>query len=196
MNIALTWDLFILAFFVIIVAYNFIIGKNRAMKVIVGTYLAILTADGIGNLFSKYLGSSKVLEKVFKLFSIGGIDKAEVTVKILVFVGVLVLLVIKGGFRVHAGDDFEGIIGAIMLGVFGFLSASLMLSTIIVFISGGSFVNINSFPIDPTLYDFYQSSKFAKILIKHYNLWFVLPAIVFILTSLVSRQAIEEEVEA
>lgn len=195
MNIALTWDLFILAFFVIVVAYNFIVGRNKAMKIILGSYLAILAADGFGNLFTKYIGTSPLIEKILRVFSIGGLDKAEISVKIITFVIFVVLMVIKGGFKVHAGDDFHGIIGAIMLLVFGVLSASLMMSAVIVFISGGSFVNMNAIPIDPTLYDFYQSSRFAKILVQHYNVWFVLPAVVFLLTSFMSNPVADDELD-
>ncbi len=192
MNIALTWDLFIVAFFVIVVAYNFIVGRNRSLKIILGSYLAILSADAAGNLFGKYVAHSNFLLKILKLFSIGSMDKAEVFVKLFVFVGLLVLLVIRGGFNVHAGKDFHGLIGAIMLLVFGVLSAAMIMSTIILYISGGSFVNLSGIAVAPQLYDFYQNSRFARILVNNYNVWFVLPAVVFLLTSLFSNPPAEE----
>lgn len=164
------------------------------MKVIIATYLAILTADGIGNLFAKYVAKSGMVLKVLKLFSIGSLDKAEMAVKILLFVALLVVIVVRGGFRVYAAKDFEGIMGVIILMLFGFLSASLILSTFIVYISGGSFVSVNGIGIDPALSDFYQSSRLTRLLVNHYNVWFVLPAIMFILTSFFSP-AVEEELD-
>jgi hypothetical protein len=54
-NLRLSWDLFIIVFFGVIIAYSFIIGRNQTLKIIIATYMAILTADGLGNLFQTYL---------------------------------------------------------------------------------------------------------------------------------------------
>ena len=67
MNLNLSWDLFILVFFAVVVAYSFIIGKNQTLKVILGTYLAVLCADGMGNLFGKYFSVSVAFLKFMKL---------------------------------------------------------------------------------------------------------------------------------
>ena len=54
MDIKLSWDLFIAVFFIIIVAYSFIIGLNGTIKVILGTYIAIVCADAIGLIFELF----------------------------------------------------------------------------------------------------------------------------------------------
>ncbi len=41
MEINLTWDLFIIVFFLIILAYSFVIGKNQTMKIIVEPSAAV-----------------------------------------------------------------------------------------------------------------------------------------------------------
>ena len=56
MNIVLSWDLFIVVFFSVIIAYSFIVGRNQTIKIIIGTYMATLAADGVANLAHKYLG--------------------------------------------------------------------------------------------------------------------------------------------
>ena len=50
MEINLSWDLFVIVFFAVIIAYSFIIGRNQTLKVIIASYIAILASDGIGNL--------------------------------------------------------------------------------------------------------------------------------------------------
>ncbi len=63
MNIQLTWDLFILVFFVVIVAYSLIIGRGNTLKVILGTYVAALAADAFGNIFGALWLDHLFLEK-------------------------------------------------------------------------------------------------------------------------------------
>jgi hypothetical protein len=87
---------------------------------------------------------------------------------------------------VHVGDEFTGMTGVAVLLIYGFLSACLVLSALIVFITGGSFIELYSLPQDPAAFDFYQNSRFAKILVEYHDLWFVLPAFAFLFTSFLS----------
>jgi lipoprotein signal peptidase len=58
MNLLLSWNLFIIAIFIVIIAYSYIIGINKTVKTIIASYLAILAADGIGNIFKDYFLTS------------------------------------------------------------------------------------------------------------------------------------------
>jgi len=59
MNITLSWDLFVIVFFVVILAYSLIIGRDNTLKVVVGTYISMIAADAGGALFAKYLSGSE-----------------------------------------------------------------------------------------------------------------------------------------
>ena len=48
MNVTLTWDLFIIVFFAVIITYSFIIGRREAIKIIIATYIAIVAVQGSG----------------------------------------------------------------------------------------------------------------------------------------------------
>ncbi|MDD3066950.1 MAG: hypothetical protein PHO48_03925 [Candidatus Gracilibacteria bacterium] len=177
MQILPTWDLFIIVFFAIIIAYSFIVGRNSTIKIIIATYLAILTADGIGNMIDKFFLSGEALMNT----GVGGGAETLVVIKILVFVLTILLVTVKGSFFVDLGRDDSIITLLATNGAFGFLSAGLIISTILVYIGGGGFVGaISGLGLDIT-----TDSQLAKIMTENYNLWFSLPAFAFVLISFV-----------
>ncbi|MEK9159888.1 MAG: hypothetical protein AAB383_04115 [Patescibacteria group bacterium] len=178
-NIRLSWDLFILVFFGIVIAYSFIIGRNQTLKVIISTYMAILTADGIGNLLQTYL-----LPAAPTLQGEMG-DQALVLIKIFIFVLTIVILAIKGGFLVDMPPE-QSVVTRILGNLsFGFLNAGLMVSTILVYLTGGSFVtgSIRA-GFESNLY---QESQFIQTIVDNYNIWFALPVLAIVVVSLFQR---------
>lgn len=189
MAIHLSWDLFIAVFFVLIIAYTFIIGKNQTVKVIIGTYLAILTADGLGNLVERYLLMPNPLFN-----SLPAVLGARILAlfKITVFLVAVVVVAVKGGFSMELREERTGILRLISTFCFGFLNAGLMVSTILIYISGFSFVQ-GSFDLAVSpVYEIYQQSQLVKIMINNYNFWFSLPAIAFVFISLIGGREAEE----
>ena len=178
-NLRLSWDLFILVFFGIVIAYSFIIGRNQTLKVIISTYMAILTADGLGNLIKTYL-----LPAAPTLQGEMG-DQAMVLIKIFTFVLVIVILAIKGGFRVDVLPERSVVTRVLANLSFGFLNAGLLVSTLLVYLTGGSFVS-GSIPAGFTT-SLYQESLFVKSIVDNYNVWFALPVIGVVLVSLFQR---------
>jgi hypothetical protein len=178
-NLRLSWDLFILVFFAIVIAYSFIIGRNQTIKVIISSYMAILTADGLGNLLETYL-----LPAAPTLQGEMG-EQALVLIKIFTFVLAIVILAIKGGFVVDVAP--ESSLPARILGNlgFGFLNAGLMVSTILVYLTGGSFVmgSVRN-SLETNLY---QESQFVQTIVDNYNVWFALPVLALVLVSLFQR---------
>lgn len=178
-NLRLSWDLFILVFFGIVIAYSFIIGRNQTLKVIISTYMAILTADGLGNLIKVYL-----LPTAPTLQGEMG-EEALVLIKIFTFVLVIVILSIKGGFRVDILPERSMMTRVLANLSFGFLNAGLMISTLLVYLTGGSFVSgIMPVGFASTLY---QESQFIRSVVDNYNLWFALPVIGLVFISLFQR---------
>lgn len=178
MTLNLSWDLFIIVFFIVIVAYSFIIGKNQTVKVILSSYMGILTADGIVNVIQKYfLGPSPMLS----IFSEGGNDQGLILLKIFIFVSMVVLLSVRGGFDISLPIDPSQSVAFLMTMTFGILSAGLIISTVLMYSSGIVFAG--NAVVLPTAY---QGSKLIELMITNYSIWFSLPAIVFVLSSLVT----------
>lgn len=177
MPILPTWDLFIVVFFAIIVAYSFIIGRDATLKIIISSYIAILAADGLGNLFNYFFLTDKFSPALFYTSN----PDSLIILKILIFVCAIVLLTIRGQFVVTTGRESSWLIRLALTGSFGFLSAGLIVATILVYISGGSF--LAEAPVQTGM-DIVSSSPLARLMTENYNLWFALPAIAFVLASL------------
>ena len=189
MNINLSWDLFIIVFFGIIVAYSFIVGKDNNIKVILATYVSALCADAVGNLFSNSLALSGNFMKLMSLFGMHNEDAAIVVINVITFITFIVLLSVKGAYHIElerkGGNTTRLILGLI----FGFLSACLIISIALIFISGASFIMDSSITASPAFQDIYGQSQIARILIDQYSLWFLLPAIAFLGISLFDERA-------
>lgn len=183
----LSWDLFVVVVFAVIIAYSFIIGKESTLKVIIGSYIAILTADGLGNLFRQYLLGSHDFLTLLKFLGMTSEDKTMMLVKVLTFIFAIVIIAMKGNFEVKGGHH-NGIIGMIMNLIFGFLSAGLVISTLLIYVSGASFVGGNVNLINNTLAAAYKESDMVKLMIDNYNFWFAVPAVAFLVLSLFNKK--------
>ncbi|MBU1446467.1 hypothetical protein KKD70_04365 [Patescibacteria group bacterium] len=180
MDLRLSWDLFILVFFGIIVAYSFIIGQNGNLKVIIATYIGALCADGIGNLVGSVLTKSGNVMKLLSLFHVNDPEQAIVLAKVIAFISIIVLLSVRGAYEVDA--DMGSTMGTRMMVnlMFGVLNAFLIVSIVLVFISGISFIVGNgASTVSPAFQDIYNQSGLAQVLVNHYSVWFVLPAVIF-----------------
>jgi len=187
MQVLPTWDLFILVFFAIIIAYSFIIGRNSTLKIVIATYLAILTADGFGNLLDQYFLTPASIADPTSIFG----PESLIIFKILIFVLVILLVTVRGSFFVAMDRERSIIINLVTTGAFGFLSAGLIISTILVYISGGVFVGnaIAAAGVDIT-----ADSLLAGLMTENYDIWFALPAVAFVVMSFVGGEKDEVEV--
>ncbi|MEK7672734.1 MAG: hypothetical protein AAB373_02520 [Patescibacteria group bacterium] len=189
MNISLSWDLFVVVFFVVIIAYSLIIGRNNTLKVILGTYVAALAADAIGNLFGKYFTGSELLLKLLKFAALGTEDAAIVFVKVIAFVALVILFSVKGSFFVDTANDRSGPIRLIISFLYAALSAGLIISIILVFVSGISFIGGDGTSANSAaLWEIYNQSKFVRSFVANSYFWFSAPAIAFLVHSLYSQK--------
>lgn len=182
MNIALTWNLFVLAFFCIILAYSMMIGRNQTLKIIICTYVAILTADGISNLLARV--APPFIAVIFP-----GTDSltAGLVLKIALFVFVIVFLSMKGNFQVTVDDESSKLVTFVLNVGFGLLSAALLLSTILVYVSGGSFLQLTVGVGNDAIESIKRSSPLVQNLVEYYNVWFAAPAMAFAAASFLKK---------
>jgi len=175
-QIPLTWDLVLLSAFVMIFMYNFLLGQNSTIKLILSIYIAVLTADGIITLIEKVIFlQSPGFQDFFQDFEI----EFFTATRILIFFIAVVIFVIKGAFHIKLERHRRLPIRTLIHTLFCVLSSVLFLATILIYLSGSSFVEgmliANRIPI-------YEQSYFARILIDYYQLWFSLPAVAFLIT--------------
>lgn len=177
MEVALTWDLLIIIFFIVIMSYSYIVGQNGTIKIILSSYIAMLAANGIGNLLMKYIQFSQPIIPLFDATA----ESNGFLFKVFAFIIITLILVLKGGFNVDMGRNYPFPIRMLIVTIFGFLSAGLMMSTILVFISGGAAESLNS-NIQEVI-NIPTQTIFVQSLVEYYNFWFAAPAIAFVFLS-------------
>lgn len=180
MEINLSWDLFVIVFFTVIIAYTFIIGRNQSIKVIISTYIAILAADGVSNLIDLYfLGANPTI----KAFDFGSSEGNLVLIKIAIFVLCIVLITTRGKFNIDVSQSNSLTMRIILALAYGVLSAGLITSTILMYASGVSLVQESDVIMNKAVLSIYQESKLVRLMINNYNVWFSLPAVAFVVSS-------------
>ena len=191
-DIALSWDLFIVVFFVVVISYSFIVGLSRNLKILISSYVSILVADGFSEILRKYFFSQDPLIPIFK---VENNENTFIIFKISIFVIFMVLFVIRGNFSINLRTKPTGFLGWASNASFGFLNAGIITATILRYVSGASFVDGTGEPANSALFSIYSQSKLVKLMIDNYNFWFSLPALVFITISLFmsSRDSGSEE---
>jgi hypothetical protein len=172
-----------MAIFIVIIAYSYIIGLNKTVKTIIGTYLAILAADGLGNIFRDNFLGSENFQKIMSIFNATNSDEMLISFKVVIFITAVVILTVKGAYEVHIhGKQLPGS-NFVVNGVFGFMSAGLIVSTLLVYISGASLIQKVS--LQSNIIELYTTSNFVRGMIDYYDFWFAIPVIVIIGWSLV-----------
>lgn len=189
MDVKLSWDLFIAVFFVIIVAYSLIIGRDNTLKVILGSYVAALAADAAGNLFGKYFSGSAMFSKLLSFASLGSENAAVVFMKVIIFVALVILFAVKGSFFVVTTTDRSAPVRFIINTLYAFMSAGLIISVILVFVSGISFIGGGSTQTTGSaLFEIYNQSKFVRMIVSNSYFWFSAPALAFLIHSLYTKK--------
>ncbi len=183
MQINLSWDLFVIVFFTVIIAYSFIIGRNQTLKIIIASYIAILAADGLGNLIERYFFGEQPL---IKALSTANNESSLIVVKIFVFVFTIVLIATRGRFNINMGSS-GSLMDMILTLTYGMLSAGLITSTILIYASGTSLVQETASYLNEAVITMYRQSQLVQLMINNYNLWFSLPAVTFVLSSFVGE---------
>ncbi len=176
MNLTLSWDLFIIVFFAIVITYTFIIGKNQSVRVIIATYIAIVGVQGIGNLLQRVVGDTGA--STMQMLGISAGFPVLSTTKLLLFVILMILLTIHGGFDVHYAKESIWV-NIIITALCGFATAGLLLCAILTYAVNLPLLDINM-PHVATLSPLIIQSPLMQLMVLNQDLWFSLPALVLI----------------
>jgi len=181
MNLQLSWDLFVVVFFVIIASYSLIIGRDNTIKVILGTYVALVCADAIGGLIAQYFGGTVLLLQMSKQAHFTGEQQTIIFAKVIIFLIMLIVFAVKGAFDVQT-EKTGGIVGLVIHLFYAVCSAGLIISSILVFVSGVSILGGGGVVSD-ALKDLSNNSFMVLNMVYYHNVWFALPALAFLLNS-------------
>lgn len=177
MEINLTWNLVIVAAFVLLFAYNFMLGQTATIKLILSTYIAIFTSDGIAGLLERLIFN---WSPGFEYFFEDQREEIFMWARILFFLLAIVLFSVKSGFHIVLDRHDHWLIRLLLHGTFSVFSGILFLSTVMVFLSGSTFIEGMSTVSNAIMY---EQSILARAMIDYYQFWFSIPALLFLVTS-------------
>lgn len=183
MALKLSWDLFVAVFFVVIVSYSLIIGRDNTIKVILGTYVSLLCADAIGGFFAKHFGGTQMFLQVAQEASLAGEEEAIVFAKVLIFLLMVIFFAVKGAFIVGTARS-GGIVGLLLHLFYAVCSAGLIISAVLVLVSGVSVLGDGGGTVSGELAPLIKDSLLVNIMVYYHHLWFAIPAVAFLLNSL------------
>lgn len=183
MNVTLSWDLFIILFTALVVAYSFIVGKEASVKIIVSTYIALVAVQALGNVAVMLLTASTAtmvgLTLSPSMLAIG---------KLVLFAAAIVFMAIRGGIEVQAADAL-GTAWSIALSVaLGLSTALLLLSSLVTYVAGRPILDTTLGSAD-TLTMILRTSPLVRAIVEYQHVWFALPAVLLLVIGVLqSRQ--------
>ncbi len=183
MTVTLSWDLFVIVFFAIVMAYSFIIGKHQSVKVIIAAYISIIATQGLGNAIFRMIGETQgmmdVMGFVFNFTILSAL-------KVFLFALFIIILAIRSGIHVAYTKEAGSIMNAIYTACFGFATAGLIVSTILTYVAGNAIMD-PSIALSPAIAPLAQSSPLMQIMILNQDLWFALPALLLIAAGFINN---------
>ena len=161
-----TWDLIISIVFLLIVAYNFLLQRDKIIKTIMAAYIGLAIATVWGEAVHAFLANNLGQAQLSS-------DASSSSTKIGIFFLVTILLSIRSD-QPHVPKKTFKYPPFIMMGVYSLMATSLI------------FVSIISF-LDENSKTFLLSNSTLALFIDKYSIWFfVLPVILLIATGFAS----------
>ena len=186
MKITLSWDLFILVFFALVITYSFIIGRKESAKIIVSSYIAIVAVQGLGNFSQRLLGVSGANEMLSVLGF--GVDTNMTSIlKLVLFITIIVFLALRAGVHIQYGQDGSILLNLVVTGLCGLATAGLLLSTLLTYI-GGSPLLAMQVATTPALTKIIQQSLMMQVMMQNLDLWFTFPALMLIIAGFLNKK--------
>lgn len=184
MEVALTWDLLVIVFFAVIVAYSFIVGKDESVKIIIASYIAIVAVQAIGNLLEMLSGQS---QSMLDLLGFALDMNIISTIKLVLFVAMIIFLAIRGGFEMEYAKDLPGAWDPVVTGAFGFATSGLLLSALLTYVAAKPLLD-DTLAQAPLLQPLLMDSTLVQIMVDYQNLWFCLPALLLLTVGFISSR--------
>jgi hypothetical protein len=184
MEISLTWDLLVIVFFAVIVAYSFIVGKDESVKIIIASYISIVAVQAIGNLLWLLTNHSQSVMDMLGFALDGNIISI---IKLILFVAMIIFLAIKGGFEMQYAKELDGVWDPVVTGAFGFATSGLILSALLTFVAAKPILD-DTLGNAPLLQPLLTGSTLVQIMVDYQNLWFCLPALLLLAVGFITSR--------
>lgn len=156
-----SWDLAIIVFFLIGIAFGYILQREKIVATLLSVYVSLVITQVVsGNVLSFFQGDKVLFNQVFIKSG-----SSPFTVRVVIFMAIIMLLSAKGGI---SGGKSKGIFSPIEIIIFSFFTTALILSSIFYFM-----------PIE-SRDTFMATSRMANFVIKNYIWEVILPVVAMI----------------
>lgn len=158
-----TWDLFISLFFIIGVAYGFILQREKVIVTLVAAYVALAATEVLMPLFQQFFVGDKTLFNSIYLKA----NASPFVIQTAIFGVLTVLLTVRSGLT---GHKVRGFLIPLEVLAYSALNSAFIISTVLTFLEEDKKASLAI------------SSKIAKLLIAYHDWWIVVPIILLIVT--------------
>lgn len=158
-----TWDLFLTLFFIIGVAYGFILQRDKTIITLISVYVALVVTQVLAGPVQEFFAGEKTL---FGQFFINA-NVSPFTIQMVLFAGIIALVSAKSGL---AGRESGGLMSPIEVFGYSALNTALIISSIFFFMP------------EAMRAGFDETSKIAHFLIQFHTWWIILPVALLIFT--------------
>lgn len=173
MDITLSWDLVLTVFLIIVVAMSYLLGKHQCVKLVLGTYVAMVTVQGISAIFSRI---EPDYQTTLRELSVTVDDNILSTAKLLLFVLIVVLMALRAGLSVSYEKETLSTTNIVAAGLLGLATAGLLLVTVVTFIADVPLLSPN-LALSPTLAPLIAQSNILWAVAHLQDVLYTLPAI-------------------
>lgn len=164
-----SWDLFIAIFFIIGVAYGFILQREKIVVTLVTVYVSLVATQTLMPIALQFFAGDKTLFNSIYVRA----NASPFGIQAGIFVLLIVLLTVRSGLTGHRS---RGILIPIEVLMYSVLNSGLILSTVLSFMSAEAQASLAT------------SSKFARIIIAYHTWWLVLPVFMLIVTGIRAKR--------
>lgn len=159
-----SWNLAIGAFFLIGIAFGYILQREKIIATLFSVYVSLVITQTVSENLVQFFNGDKTL---FNQFWINA-NSSPFTIKIFLFLGIIILLSAKAEFSV---SKMKGMLSPLEIAIYSLLTSGLILSSIFSFMPG------------EMREAFAASSRLAEITIQYYIWWILAPIILIVASS-------------
>ena len=94
---------------------------------------------------------------------------------------------VRGGFEIDYQKEGSAIVDIVMTGIFGFVTAGIMLSTLMTFVADAPLLDKN-IGQSPFIISIVAQSHLMELMVLYQDLWFSLPAIILLTIGFMSGE--------
>lgn len=164
-----TWDLFIGLFFIVGVAYGFILQREKVVVTLVTVYVSLVATQTLMPIALQFFAGDKTLFNSIYLRA----NTSPFAIQAGIFVLLIMLLTVRSGLTGHKAHGF---LIPIEVLIYSGLNSALVLSSILSFMPAEAQASLAT------------SSKFARLIIAYHTWWLVLPVFMLIVTGIRAKR--------